>query len=207
MTENQKAVLEHIERHNIGAIFVDGKHQFPVHFRASPTLADKVAPLLRQKTWTDLLGAAAFDNTLTDGNRIVRRTGADSYAVLWSFESHKEAMDALDAWRAEQQPNIPGNESEADLDRRGVRITRDQRKAARVRDLRQLDYAGLTALRAKTAKIIEHNQATYERQLANGVPVTLEMVGRNNASHWLTVQCIDEILDEAMLSAGVPCDM
>lgn len=97
--------------------------------------------------------------------------------------------------------------TETEADMRRVKLTRDDRKELRKADLRRLDYAGLTALRAKTAKIIEHNHATYERQLANGMQVTLEQAGKNNASHWLTVQCIDEILDEAVLSSGIPCDI
>lgn len=91
---------------------------------------------------------------------------------------------------------------EAGADMAGRKISRDERKALRTADLRRLDYAALTALRAKTAKTIEHNHATYERQLENGMPVTLEQAGKNNASHWLTVQCIDEILDEAACSYG-----
>lgn len=93
------------------------------------------------------------------------------------------------------------------LDLSGRKISRDERKDARKADLRQLDYAGLVALRAKTAKTIEHLHATHERQVANGMPVTLETLGKNCASHWLTVQCIDEILDEAVLSSGQPCDI
>jgi hypothetical protein len=97
--------------------------------------------------------------------------------------------------------------TETEAGMRGVKLTRDERKELRKADCRCLDYAGLTALRAKTAKTIEHNHATYERQLANGMLVTLEQVGKNNASHWLTIQCIDEVLDEAVLSSGIPCDI
>lgn len=96
----------------------------------------------------------------------------------------------------------PGDESEADLDRRGVRLTRDQRKATRISDLRQLDHDGLVALRKKTKATLAYLAEAHQKQLANGIPVKAETHARNCATHLLTVECIEFILNEAMVHYG-----
>jgi hypothetical protein len=53
--------------------------------------------ILATKTWVDLLGRNTA-NCLVDGKHIVRQMGASHYHRLWSFESHYEALDAMQEW-------------------------------------------------------------------------------------------------------------
>lgn len=84
----------------------------------------------------------------------------------------------------------------------GRKVTREERKAARIADLRHLDHAGLMAIRKKAKATITYLEGTYATARANGLPVTLETHAKNCASHRLTVECVEFILDEAMIHYG-----
>lgn len=86
-------------------------------------------------------------------------------------------------------------ESQADMS--GRKLTREERKALRIADLRQLNYTALVDLRAEAAKTVEYLHATHAKQLANGMAVTPETLRKNCAPHTLTIECIDEILNAA----------
>lgn len=55
-----------------------------------------------QKQWAELLGVDT-SNTLVDGCCISRRIGPDNYRILWRFDTHSQALDAMDVWREQVQ--------------------------------------------------------------------------------------------------------
>ena len=52
---------------------------------------------MSQKSWIDLLGIPQFNEEI-DGNDIIREVGLHKFKILWSFDTHKQAKEAYEAW-------------------------------------------------------------------------------------------------------------
>ena len=82
---------------------------------------------------------------------------------------------------------------ECEFDRAGTRLTRDERKALRIADLRECTAERRIALREKCLADIAFNAECHATQLRNGMAVTQAQLARNNASAVLTLECLDAI--------------
>jgi hypothetical protein len=85
--------------------------------------------------------------------------------------------------------------SEQQADMRGVKLTREERKALRVADMRSLTREEVEQVKTKAEAKIKANIECYDRQVKNGLKMKADVLQRNNASHILTVECADEILN------------
>ena len=88
-------------------------------------------------------------------------------------------------------------ESQADM--KGQRLTRDERKALRIADLRDCSLERRKELRERTIKTIRHLEDTRSKQLqraaydSDAIVPTDEQHRRNLASHVLMLECLQEI--------------
>jgi hypothetical protein len=95
---------------------------------------------------------------------------------------------------ANRKANV-GHETAADMS--GRKLSRDERKALILADLKACDFARLVELRKRAVDSIRYLEEGHARQVANGMPVTAETLRRNSARHVLLIECIDEHTDPA----------
>lgn len=96
----------------------------------------------------------------------------------------------------------PNVSPEVNADMTGQKLTRDERKALRIEELKKFDYIQLSLIRRKNIVVIEYHEEVHAEQLANGMAVTKEQLEKNCARAKLTVECIDSILSEFYSSYG-----
>jgi len=80
------------------------------------------------------------------------------------------------------------------IDLSSRQVSREERREALIADLRECGYDRLTALRFRAVDLIRSLKDTHAKQLANGMPVTDEMLRRKCARPELEIECIDEVL-------------
>lgn len=83
-------------------------------------------------------------------------------------------------------------ESESDM--RGVRLTRDERKALRKADLLDCPVERREVLRVKAEQAIAHLVSGRERCKSGGIIVSDEQHRWNCASHVLMLECLAELV-------------
>lgn len=80
---------------------------------------------------------------------------------------------------------------EAEADRKGQRLSRDERKALRITDLADCSPERRAELRNKAQGTIAYLTASRKTQESNGIPVSETTFQRNIASHVLMLECLD----------------
>ena len=83
--------------------------------------------------------------------------------------------------------------TESEADRRGIRLTREERKGLRIAELQLCTAARRAFLRDRATDAVESIETAYRTQLANGMAVSLDRLRKNLSSHLLTIECIDAI--------------
>lgn len=81
-------------------------------------------------------------------------------------------------------------------DRSGHKLTQAERKALRIADLRECSPERLAEIKATTQSTLEYHRRTVAIQRQKGIRVTEEQERRNCATHVLTLECIEALLDE-----------
>lgn len=79
--------------------------------------------------------------------------------------------------------------TEAEVDRSGVRITREERRSLRTADFSKATPDFLASIKAKAELTVQYLKDSHARQLASGIPATDETLARNCATHLLTIEC------------------
>jgi hypothetical protein len=82
---------------------------------------------------------------------------------------------------------------EAQADLKGIRLTRDERKALRIADLAECSPERRAELKSAAENSIKHIDRGHAAQRANGMSVSKAQRDRNVASHVLMLECLAEL--------------